>query len=348
MATGKLADKKVMITGATGFLGSNLAIALAKHGCQVQALVRSKKRARPLQKAGIDLFEGDLVHAKDVLNAARGAQIIFHIAALYRPAKYPDRIYRKVNVEGTRNIIRAARTCGVQRLVHCSTVGVHGDVKSIPANEHSPFAPGDIYQKTKLEGEMLVQKAISDGLPATVFRPVGIYGPGDLRFSKLFKIIYQGRFRMLGSGKAFYHLVYIDDLVRGAILCAVKPQAVGQTYILAGPQYTTIAQLTDSIADAFNKRHPVGHLPLLPVKISAAVCEKVFRSFGREPPLYRRRLDFFWKNRAFSIDRAAQELGYSPQISLPQGLQRTAAWYLDQGILNGRRPERTYVGLDVN
>ena len=335
-----LSCKSVLVTGATGFVGSHLAHNLAKRGHQVRALVRNKEKAKPLKEAGIELRKGDIVCSSDVEAAAEGVQAIYHIAALYRSARHPDRIYRKINVEGTRNVLEAAGKYGVERLIHCSTIGVHGDIKSIPADENAPYDPGDVYQRSKLEGEILVQKAIDRGFPATIFRPVAVYGPGDLRLLKLFKNIYSGRFRMFGSGQSFYHLVYIDDLVEGIILCGERPEAVGRTYILAGPRYTTISELTNLVAEAVGSKKSAGRLLLTPLKFAAKVCEEVCKPFNIEPPLYSRRLDFFYKNRAFKSTRAHQELGYTPRVDLPEGLSLTASWYFDQGFLICKRPDR--------
>src|SRR5690606_28797051 len=142
--------------------------------------------------------------------------------------------------------------------LHCSTVGVHGHVlrAHIPANEHAPFNPGDAYQRSKLKGELLVQSAINEGMPATIFRPGGLYGPGDKRFLKLFRSINNGAFRMFGSGEALYHLTYIDDLIQGIIRCGTRERAIGQTYILAGPRYTTLNELVKHIASALRVAPP--------------------------------------------------------------------------------------------
>lgn len=348
----KAVKKTVMITGATGFVGSHLALTLAERGYHVRALVRNKSKAKHLEKAGVELVLGDLVRGTDVEAAAKGTQIIYHIAALYRSVKYPNKIYKKVNVEGTRNVINAAEKLGIPRLVHCSTVGVHGDIKSIPANEDAPFNPTDIYQKTKLEAEMLVAKAIKRGLHATIFRPVGVYGPGDMRFLKLFKNIHSGKFFMLGLGEVLYHLIYIDDLVEGAILCGERQDAIGRTYILAGPRYTTIIKLSDLVAKALGKDLPARRLPLAPFKLIASVCKILYKPFGIEPPLYPRRLDFFCKSRAFTSRRARRELGFRPKVDLAEGLARTAKWYFDQGLLEGKPPvdlkAREYPDKDKN
>ncbi len=323
---------QVLVTGATGFTGGHLARALVARGRRVRVLVRDVSKAKPLADAGMELAAGDLTDRAAVERAVAGCDVVYHIAALYREAKHADEVYRQVNVGGTENILDAAEKAGAGRVVHCSTVGVHGDVK-VPADENAPFAPGDVYQDTKLEGELLAKKRFDAGLPGAIFRPVGIYGPGDTRFLKLFKGIARGRFRMIGSGQVLYHMTYIDDLVDGIILCGEHPAAQGQTYILSGPRYTTLTELVTEIAHAVGRKPPTGHVPLAPVKVAARLCEAVCRPLGIEPILHMRRLDFFIKDRGFTSGKAMRELGYRPRFDLSEGLVRTARWYQSNGLL---------------
>ena len=204
----------ILVTGATGFAGGHLALRLRKNGHQVRAFVRPTGKTDHLQAAGVELVTGDIRNRADVVEAAAGVEKIYHIAAVFRTASHPDSYYEDVNVGGTLNVLEAARQHGVARTIHCSTIGVHGDVQEFPCTEDSPFNPGDMYQRTKLEGENAAQAAFKAGLPGVVFRPAGMYGPGDLRFLKLFKSVNDGRFIMFGSGETFYHLVYADDLDR--------------------------------------------------------------------------------------------------------------------------------------
>ena len=169
---------------------------------------------------------------------------MYHIAATYREAGQPDSAYRAINVDGTRHVLEARARGRRARVVHCSTGGVHGHIEHPPANEDAPFDPGDVYQETKLEAEQLAREfGARAGLEVVVARPIGIYGPGDTRFLKMFRGIARGRFPMLGSGEVFYHLTFIDDLVEGFRLCGETPAAAGRTYILAGPRYTTLNEL---------------------------------------------------------------------------------------------------------
>ena len=323
----------VFVTGATGFLGGRLAATLARRGDRVRALARRPPAAADPASERIEWVRGDLTSGDDVLRASEGCSHFYHIAALYRSAKERDRAYYDVNAGGTQNVLNAARRHGAARLVHCSTVGVHGDVAEIPADETSPLRPHDVYQKSKLEGETLAQAAAKEGMPVTIFRPAAIYGPGDTRFLKLFKGIRTGRFRMVGPGSVLYHMTYVADLVEGVILCGAHPGAVGQTYILAGPRYTTINELAGFVAEAVGRPVPSGHIPLAPLRIAARMCEAVCRPFGIDPPLHRRRLDFFSVNRAFSIEKARRELGYSPKVDLAEGCRLTAQWYFETGLL---------------
>jgi nucleoside-diphosphate-sugar epimerase len=322
---------RVMVTGATGFTGGHLARALKRRGNEVVALVRDERKAAPLAAEGIELVRGDIVEPERVQRAVEGCAVVYHIAALYREAKHGDELYRRVNVDGTRNVLEAAERAGVARVVHCSTVGVHGDV-AVPADEDAPFAPGDVYQETKLEGELVAKQYADRGL-AAIFRPVGIHGPGDLRFLKLFRTVARGQFRMIGSGSVLYHMTYIDDLVDGIVLCGEHPAARGQTYILSGPRYTTLHELVAAIAEAVGRPMPRGRIPLWPVKAAAWACETLCKPLGVEPPLHMRRLDFFTKDRGFTSAKAQREIGYAPKVSLAEGLARTAAWYRQQGLL---------------
>jgi len=138
---------------------------------------------------------------------------------------------------------------------------------------------------------------------------------------------------VLGSGEIYYHLTYIDDLVEGFRLCGETPAAAGRTYILAGGEVTTLNELVRRIAAILGVKPPALHLPVWPFWVAGAVCEAVCVPLGIEPPIYRRRVDFYTKSRAFDIARARRELGYNPQLSLDDGLRRTVAWYREHGWL---------------
>jgi dihydroflavonol-4-reductase len=329
---------KVLVTGATGFTGGHLARHLVDHGDEVRALVRPRSRQRfdasPLPAKGVRAIEGDLTDVASLKRATEGVDVVYHIAATYREAGQPDSAYRAINVEGTKNLLEAARAAGVTRLVHCSTGGVHGHIANPPANEDAPFNPGDIYQDTKLEAERLARQfGDANGFDVVVARPIGIYGPGDRRFLTMFRGLARGRFPMLGSGSPFYHLTFIDDLVEGFRLCGTVPGARGRTYILAGPRYTTLEQLVGMVAKELHVSPPRVHLPVWPFWTAGLLCELICVPLRIEPPLYRRRVDFYTKSRAFDTTRARTELGFAPKVDLEEGIKRTADWYRSEGLL---------------
>jgi nucleoside-diphosphate-sugar epimerase len=321
-----------LVTGAAGFTGGRLARFLADRGDTVRALVRDRTRAGALAGASIEIVEGDLRNRDSLARAIRGVDVVYNIAALYREAGLASAEYRAVNATAVGDIVEVASEAGVRRVVQCSTVGVHGDVEHPPANEDAPLRPGDVYQETKLEGERAgADAARRTGMEFVIARPSGIYGPSDRRLFKVFGKVAQRRFVMLGRGANFYHVTYIDDLCEGFRLCATVPGAAGRTYILAGGEVTTLAGLIAIAAEVARVPPPSRRLPVWPVWLAGAACEAICAPFGISPPLYRRRVDFLRKSRAFDISRARRELGFDPKVSLREGIGRTLEWYRDQG-----------------
>jgi dihydroflavonol-4-reductase len=322
---------RVLVTGASGFTGGHLARFLAGSGDRVRVLVRRDKRAC-IEPGPFDVAEGDLRDLEALRRAADGVEVVYHVAAIYRQAGLRDEEYRAVNATAVGSVIEAARAGGARRVVHCSTVGVHGDVEHPPANEDAPLKPGDIYQQTKLEGERIAREAAArTGVEVVVARPTGIYGPGDRRLLKLFRGVARRRFVVLGDGRIYYHLTYVDDLASGFRLCGTVPRAAGRTYILAGGEVTTLNELVELIAQEARVEPPKLHLPVWPFWTAGALCEAICAPLGIEPPLYRRRVDFFTKSRGFDIARARQELGYAPAVGLREGIRRTLDWYRGVG-----------------
>jgi nucleoside-diphosphate-sugar epimerase len=293
-------------------------------------------RARTLDfdRDGVTLVEGDLTVPESLEAPCEGIDLVQHIAATYREAGHADSAYWAINVDGSTNLVAAAARQGVRRLVHCSTGGVHGHVERPPANEDSPYGPGDIYQTTKLEAETRVRDfGERNPIEVVVVRPIGIYGPRDTRFLKMFRGIARRRFPILGTGDVYYHLTFIEDLVEGFRLAGETPRAAGRTYLIAGPEYTTLNELTRRIAEELDVAPPRLRLPIWPVWLAGAICEYACAPFGLEPPLYRRRVDFYRKSRAFDISRARAELAYNPTVDLRTGIRRTIAWYREHGWL---------------
>src|SRR5215510_6323824 len=211
-------EERILVTGATGFTGGHLCERLIREGHQVRALVRDENRCSEQRRWGVEIVTGDLRDPESLKRATNGINVVYHIAALFRPENVSRKEMWENNVQGTKNMLDAAIKAGVHRFVHCSTIGVHGDIKQPPANEETPYAPGDHYQESKVKGERVALQYMDEGrLPIVVFRPGGIYGPRDLRFLKLIKAIKTGWFVMLGPGKVLYQMIYVDDLIDGIL-----------------------------------------------------------------------------------------------------------------------------------
>lgn len=332
-----LKGQLVLVTGATGFVGSHLTRSLLAYGAMVRVLVRQtsdKNVVQEFKELGAEVCYGDVTDTQSILKASIGCVRVFHIAALFREAKFPDSVYFDVNLEGTRHVLDACVENKVARLIHCSTIGVHSHIKNPPANESEPYHPTDIYQESKCEAEKLVNSYFEKGLLETVIiRPAMIWGEGDRRIFKLFKGIVDGKLPIIGDGKVLTHWLYVQDLVNGFILAAEKEQANGQTYILAGRESITLEETYKMIAKRAGVKLLPFKIPALPIQILGAIVEFACMPFGIEPPLHRRRADFFIKNRSFDISKAKRELGYKPANSLEEEVDIIYNWYQQKGWL---------------
>jgi nucleoside-diphosphate-sugar epimerase len=194
------ADVRVLVTGATGFTGSVLVRRLVEQGCQVRAIARHMADVSALKDLGIEWFRGNVYDSAVVKSAVAGVQYIFHAATAYRVSGLPEDEHRRVHETSTQLLAEAAlQQPDFKRFVHISTVGVHGHVENPPANEQTPFNPGDMYQKTKAEAELWLHAfAREKQLPYSVIRPAAIYGPGDRRLLKIFKLAIKPVFILLG------------------------------------------------------------------------------------------------------------------------------------------------------
>jgi len=327
-------NKTVFVTGGSGFTGGHLCRVLAERGYLVKALVRENSKTDHLKQLGAELVVGDLANLQTRNGVLKDVDIVFHVAAAYRSEGISKDQFWKVNVDGTKALLNYASESGVKRFVHCSTVGVQGEIENPPAKESAPYKPGDHYQESKMAGEKLALEFFSaHEMEGAVVRPVGIYGPGDTRFLKLFKFINSGKFRMIGKGDVLYHLTYVEDLVEGFILAGESAAAVGNVYTIGGNEYFTLKELVREIAQVLHMPTPRKSVPLPPVYLAATICESICRPLKLEPPLYRRRLDFFTKDRAFDITKAKTELNYEPKVPLKQGLRKTADWYKEHNLI---------------
>lgn len=326
---------RTLVTGGTGFTGSHLARRLLERGHEVRVLDAARGLFHAeLTRLGAQIAFGSVTDAALVDRLVAGTDVVFHLAAAFRQINLPSRAYWEINCRGTRDVAEACLRHQVRRLVYCSTQGVHGHIKEVPGHEGSPIAPEDYYQRTKYEGELAARDVARHGLEVTVIRPMAIYGPGDPgRFLMLFRAVRRGRFLMFGDGETFYHPCYIDNLVDAFELAAEVPKAAGETYLIGDDRYVSLNELVKATGKSLGIEVRIVHLPYAPLWVASAVCEALSRPLGIEPPLFRRRAEWFRQTRAFTIDKARRELGFEPGVPLAEGLERTAAWYTEHGYL---------------
>lgn len=328
---------KVLITGATGFIGARLSVLAREAGHDVVATGAINnpvevKRGETLAQAGVKVVTGSLLEGDFARTLAQGCDGIIHLAAAQHEANVPDEHFRRVNVDGTRTLIDAAVAAGVRRFVYGSTIGIYGAATDGRLDEESPPSPMNIYGRTKLEAEQLMRTYRGRIEPA-ILRISETYGPGDFRLLKLFRAIKKGRFMLIGSGENKHQVVHVDDLSRGLLLGLTHPAAVNETYVLAGREDLTTRQMVEQVAAAVGRSPPRIKVPLWPFLAAAVVMESTLKPLGIQPPLHRRRLDFFRKSFLFSTDKAAKRLGFAPSIRFAEGARATARWYEEQRYL---------------
>jgi len=329
-------SRKVLVTGATGFIGQALTRKLIQRGEDVRVLVRDPAKLAALGIPVADVVRGDITDPETVDRATRGVDLVYAIAGTFREPGLSDARYREVNVESVRTMHDAAKRNGVRRIVHCSTCGIHGSINGSPADETHPVKPVGIYEETKADGERLaLELGAANGVEVTALRPTPVYGPGDTRLLKLFKLASRRPMVTIGDGKAGYHLVYIEDLTDAFILAASEPAAAGEAFLIGGPEIPSLNEIFELVASLNGNGDKPGvvRLPARPIWLASWLCEAMCRPLGVDPPIHRRRIEFFTNNRAYRIDKARTLLGYSPKVGVEDGLKRTADWYRSQGLL---------------
>ena len=326
---------RYLITGGDGFLGRATVAEAILRGAEVNVLSRDPERARSVLPAGVSVFGGDVRERESLQPAMRGVDHVIHLASDFRNLEDDTRRSWEVNVEGTRNVLAIAEAAGVVRVVHCSTIGVHGSLSRLPGTEESPIQPGDVpYERHKAKSEEIARDYHLRGhVDVSIVRPGGIYGPGDLRLLKLFRMIAKGFFPLFGGGKAHMDLVYVNDVARGLLLASTHPRASGETFIISGGEPRTVLGTAHLIAELIDAPPPRLVLPITPFLWAARLTERCLPRLGISPPLTQRRLGLFTNDRAFSIRKASSVLGYEVAHSLRTGLAETADWYCSEGLL---------------
>lgn len=329
--------KKALVIGSTGFIGSTLCEELVDAGVQVRALHRESSNTSFLKTLPVELVTGEVTDRDSLRAAMQGCDVVFHLAALFREAKFPSSEYWRVNLEGTRLVLDVAEEVGVSHVGYCSTTGVLGDVKNPPADETTPYAPLDVYQESKTEAEKLALERFRSGRVAgTVIRPAMVYGPRDTRLFKLFRGIASRTLPIVGDGKTWCHWVLGRDVARAFRLAAETTASHGNVYIAGGAHPIRLDESMQIIADEYGVSLLPFRIPVLPIQLIGSLVETLCQPFGIEPPIHRRRADFFIKNRSFDCSRARNDFGYTPTFSVEEEIRFVARWYRDAGWLPHR------------
>jgi len=333
----------VLVTGATGYTGTVLVKKLIDLGLNVKAIARESSNISAFNGLPVKWVRGEVYDKETIKQGMKDVQYVFHLAAAFREAKSSKKDYWNVHVKSTQLIVgEAQKNPDFKRLIHVSTMGVHGHIANPPGDENSPFAPGDDYQKTKSEAEIwLKEYAGKKGLPYTIIRPCGIYGPGERRLLKLYKMATKRFFPILGNGKCWYHFVHVEDLTNAMILAATEDKALRGAFLIGSKKPIQLEEMAGIIAKEYNSKLQILRLPIGPFFLLGDVCEAICKPLKLEPPIYRRRVAFYSKDRYFSVRKMLDTLGYEPLYDNEEGIVESARWYRDQKWLHVKNRQKS-------
>jgi dihydroflavonol-4-reductase len=330
-----------LVTGATGFVGSHLVRLLVERGVSVRVLLRPTARREVLQGLPVEVVVGDLRDPESLRRACRGVSQVFHVAADYRLwVPDPGEMYAS-NVEGTRQLLEAARQAGVRRFVYTSTVATIAVPRPGPLPDETVEAELDEmigpYKRSKLLAERLVRAAAAEGFPAVIVNPTTPVGPGDWKPTPTGRIILDFlRGRMPAYVDTGLNLVAVEDVARGHLLAAERGR-IGERYLL-GCRNMTLKEILDVLSRITGRPAPRLRLPHI-VALAAGLADEMWaRLIGREPqiPLDGVRMS---RHRMFvNTTKAERELGFRPG-PVEAALERAVRWYLEHGYVEtGRAP----------
>ncbi len=326
--------ERFAVTGAGGFIGGQLAHRLLDRGHEVVAIVRRPEQADSLEARGAIVRVADVRDSSQILEAICGSTGIFHLAALFNHPDHTWDDYRAVNVQGTLNVLDAAKRAGVNRTVHCSTVGVATEVGPPPYSEETPYSPqpDDKYEVTKCEAEQAARAfAEEHGVSLSIVRPAQVYGPGDRSKVKFYRLVKRGI--IVSPGNTRKHLIYIDDLCRAFELAMISPNADGQVFLIAGDQSIALKDLVSTVAQILQVPEPRFLLPAKPVTFACATVEMICNALGVKPVIFRRSMDFFTRTIECDTSKARKQLGFETHVSVAEGVQATVDWYKSEGLI---------------
>ena len=325
---------KYLITGATGFIGPHLVRNLLSKGHTCRCLVRDLDRGNVLEHLGAELFIGDITDPASLKGSADGVDVLLHLATLGHMSNFTvtESMFRAVNVQGTINMMLAAHSAAVPRIVHCSSVAAMGICTEIPADETTPCRPHHPYGRSKLRAEQEVLRMVSEsGLPAVIVRFSMVYGPGDHRdILRITRLVQKGILPKIGKKPKLTPLIHVDDALQGLLLAAEKGR-IGETYLLTNSQSEPFDQIHQIIQATLGTRNVLPRVPEWAALSAASGIEAMCRMIGKAPPVTRKNIESTLADRVFSIEKARSELDFSPGVDPDAGLRQTVEWYKKQG-----------------
>lgn len=330
---------KVFVTGGTGFIGGFLVKRLVEQGHDVKVLVRKTSNLKYLKGLEINKVYGEISDTKSLKEATKDIEAVFHLAGLIHPVNVPDSKYYDVNVKGSADLFRSAfenNGKNLKHFIYCSSVTCYGIVEdeSRPIKEDHPCYGQNIYGKTKYEGELALKKLSEKyGVPITILRPARVYGPRDMSWRPILKLMKKGLFLNIGSGKSTMQPVYVTDVADAFVDVLDNKKTFGKAYNIAGTEVINKKQFLSLLARLIGKRLPKLNIPFFMVKTAAILNEALFLPFGKDPFVSRKKLKFFLMSRKYDVSRAKRDFGYDPKVDFREGLKRTVAWYKKEGLI---------------
>ena len=326
--------QRALVTGGTGFIGSNLARALLERGWNVRILRRPNSDLRAIGKAAVEHVIGDVTDGDSLEQAMRGCDTVFHTAAIVSYWKRERKRMYEVNIGGTQNVVEACRAAGVAKLVHTSSIAAVGPTPpGVLADESTPFLweAYDVgYRISKYRAELEVRKGIERGLFAVMVSPSVVIGPGDIHFhgGQLIRDVYKKRIFYYPEGGL--NIVYVDDVVRAEIAAAERGES-GERYLATGTNLTHREAL-EVIAEVVGGIMPFIKLPAALARGIAGTAEMVAAITGTRPWVTRELIAGIGMNSWFSSDKAIRELGYTV-TPFREAVSKTFDWYRRNDLL---------------
>jgi nucleoside-diphosphate-sugar epimerase len=320
---------RVIITGAGGFIGTHLVTDQLNKGNYVTALdINTDSLLGMSSNKNLRIVKGSIL-SEDLLDPfVKYNDICFHLASAHLEKNMSADYFWKTNVYGTELLISKCMKYDVKRFIHCSSVGVYGKLKTLPANEETPCNPNIAYESTKLEGEKKVLDFVDKyGFDATVLRPAWVYGPGCRRTFNLISTIAKNKFFYVGSGNNFRHPIYIKDMIDAFNICSAHSKVLGEIFIIAGQSPVKIVDLVNTIANIQNTKRPWIKVPFIFARTCISLLEIISKIQNKEPKFSKRSLKFFSESASFDISKAQRLLGFEPKFSLREGLFETINSY---------------------